>query len=740
MSDGEFQDSAVPDGKNLLRGLGLGGTWIYKITEATVEKIESLGYRIEGEELGRGSFSIVLRARHQDSGRFVAIKIIFDASSQHALRQYHREVMMLTSEDLPYGIAPICYQNSQNASCQPFVVLEYIDGEKIHEFVSRRRLSVQQRSKLVEQLFLTYAGLHKAQWIHGDPSPNNVLVDRRGAIRMIDFGNSRRISADGSVAVEAEECSGTPSFAPSEQVAGTKPASVASDLYGVAALSYLIFTGETLPEDYRRDSKPLKQKLLDVGVAGWMAQIVANALRAPDVVPGLADDDRSAFHSFADVNAAIQRANKTSSYSLAAVGVLLLACSVLASCGGIALWWRSMVATAMVQERRATQTAFVKQLEQTIVWLKESGHDDSEESVSRLERERDRWLSVDLERIDSNEMRIYQQHCLMLVQESITHEQRECCDKPNIELIDDCVEHIPWVKVSSYMMGELMSTRRKAKRLSERMDAGAVTGIHEELVKLGKQMREMIRLNQRASSAKTTWDTYHANLETVGLRLRQSPEFAEVDVLDREGDAAWESGDFELAQIKYQAALHALDLFLAKHESTAEKAARVAMLTQSDFRAVAQLREQLSQVKSERDQLAAQLNQLQDECNLFTQYLATRMGPSSSVFVAAPGENESNPFSRAVLERSDVSETPSRWGDVSTRLSLLESLIEERQMIDEKLRVTELRMHKLEEILEEQLRGIPLQTLEPRSTMSGVQNGEPPISPPGPPCPSTLPQ
>ncbi|MFN7734057.1 MAG: protein kinase domain-containing protein, partial [Pirellula sp.] len=349
MSDGEFQDSAVPDGPDLLRGLGLWGTWIYKVNEATIEKIESLGYRIEGEELGRGSFSIVLRARHQDSGRFVAIKIIFDASSPHALRQYHREVLMLTSDDLPYGLAPICYHNSQNASCQPFVVLEYIDGEKIHEFVTRRRLSVQQRTKIVEQLFLAYAGLHKAQWIHGDPSPHNGLVDRRGAIRVIDFGNCRRISADGSVAVDAEECSGTPSFAPNEQVAGTQPACVASDLYGVAALSYLIFTGEALPDSFRRDSTGLKTKLHGAGVPGWMVRIVANALRAQDVVPGLSSD-RTAFHSFADVSAAIRRANRTSSYGPVAVGTLLIVCSILATFAGVGLWWRSMVATSMVQE------------------------------------------------------------------------------------------------------------------------------------------------------------------------------------------------------------------------------------------------------------------------------------------------------------------------------------------------------------------------------------------------------
>ncbi|MFN7730806.1 MAG: hypothetical protein ACK5OB_02820, partial [Pirellula sp.] len=311
-----------------------------------------------------------------------------------------------------------------------------------------------------------------------------------------------------------------------------------------------------------------------------------------------------------------------------------------------------------VQERQATQTAFDKQLEQTILWLKESGHHDTEESLLRLERERDRWRRLDLASIEPNEMRIYQQHCLTLIQESITHEQRERYEKPNIELIDDCIESIPWAKVSSYVTRELASAQKKAKRLSERLDAGVVEGVHEELIVLGKQMRELIRLNRRASSAKMTWDTYHANLETVSLRLRKLSEFGEVDVLDREGDAAWESGDFELAQTKYQQALHALDLFLAKHESTAEKAARVALLSQSDFRAVAQLREQLSQTTSERDQLAEQVSELQDECQLFTEYLATRVGSSSKVLVAAPDERESKASGTSVAGRSGGDETP----------------------------------------------------------------------------------
>jgi serine/threonine protein kinase len=746
-SIGELQDSAVPVVNYLLRGLGLGGRWIYKIKEATIEKIESLGYRIEGEELGRGSFSIVLRARHQDSGRFVAIKVIVDANSQHTMRQYQREVLMLTSEDLPYGIAPLCFHNSQDASCQPFVILEYIDGERIHEFLSRRRLSVQQRTKIVEQLFQAYAGLHKAQWIHGDPSPNNVLVDRRGSIRVIDFGNTRRISSEGSVAVDGEECSGTPAFAPREQVAGTKPVSVASDLYGVAALSYLIYTGEKLSEEYRHDSQKLKRKLLEFGVPGWMVRIVANALRAPDVVPGLSDS-RSAFYSFADVNAAIQRANRLPSYGYATLGALLLACSILATCAGIGLWWRSMAQTSMVQERRATQSAVVKQLEQTIIWLTETGHDDSDEIVSRLERERDRWRSVDLTRIEPNEMQIYQQHCLMLVQESITQVRTDCFDKPNVALIDDCIAYVPWIKASSFVMRELASVTRNAKRFSERLDAGAVAGVHEELVDLSKQMRALIRLNRRAVSAKSVWGTYHANLETISLRVRQLPEFGEVDVLDREGDAAWESGDFELAKTKYQQAMHALDLLLTRNETVAEKAARVAMVAQSDFRAVAQMRDQLNQAKLERDQLAVQLSELKEQSKLFTEYLATRLGRSSEVLVASPEECKSNAATDAsVVGRGGEDETTPQWGDASTRLSLLEALIDERQRIEDKLHVTERRMRALERILEDQIRGIPLLDSDPRSSISGapsyVAPGSPlgpPIGPSGPPCPSTLPQ
>jgi hypothetical protein len=304
------------------------------------------------------------------------------------------------------------------------------------------------------------------------------------------------------------------------------------------------------------------------------------------------------------------------------------------------------------------QAAIEDQLLQTILWLKESGHGDSEEGLLRLERERKRWLNIDMARISPKEMRINQQHCLMLIQESITHEQRECIGKPSVELIDECIEHIPWVKVSSSVMQELASTQKKAKNLSKRLNAGAVTGDHEELVNLGNQMREVIRLNRRAVSARLILDSYHANLETVSLRLRQLPEFGEVDSLDREGDAAWERGDFDLAEAKYQQALHALDLFLAMHESSAENAARVAMLTQSDFRVISRIREQLSQTKRERDQLAEQVRELQEQCQLFREFLANLIGPSSASLLPAEDEFGTQASSKSLPGRNSGDEAP----------------------------------------------------------------------------------
>lgn len=722
MTPNAFDDSTPPGGPNVLRALGLGGTWVFKVSPATVEQIERLGYRVDSEELGHGAFSVVLRAQHIESGRRVAIKVITDLTSKAPSEQYEQEVRMLVASDLPHGIAPVCFSCSRVENAQPFLVLEWIDGERIVDFARNRELNLGQRIKLVEQLFRVYNSLHAARWIHGDPSPNNVLVGRNGKIRLIDFGNCNRIASDGSVAGDVGVCSGTPGFAPHEQILGVAPPSVESDVYGVASIAMTLFTGEPTPELQRHDQAVLLRKLINLGVPRWLSRTLVAATLAPDLPPGLslpADEIRT----MASVVEAFDKANSRAAIWPRGLTVAACSLSIMVIAWGALTRWQSNQESEQQKDRQATQAAQSQQLQETIEWLRACGHAEDDPFLNDLAEENQRWLSLDLASVGAGKIRKLQGGSMSLVRDAVRREQRECIERPLVQLIEACLANVSWVRTSSKMVEELSNARSRIRqwKLSSQSQG---FGNHDELQRVSSEVQHLMMMNKQASLAKTSRHSFHGNLETTSLRLRKMPEFVEIDTLDRAADSAWQAGDFEKSERSYQEALHVMDLFLAKYETEEEKANRLSKMRQVDFRNVAQMRLQLAASKTENDRLIAQLKESQSRIERFVA-LESKLSESNTA--------QLRPQNQADADKYSIGCQQGGWGDHPMRVSLLEALIEERQICEEKLKGSEQSVRALVTILDEQLRG-PLSPMKESLSQRLPEGEEAPSSRPSSSC------
>ena len=241
-------------------------------------------YTIE-RPLGQGGMGTVWLARRTD-GRFegrAAVKLLNLALlTPVGQERFRREGSMLARLTHP-GIARLL-DAGVSGSGQPYLVLEYVEGERIDRFAANRRLSRDERIGLALQVLAAVGHAHANLIVHRDIKPSNILVTADGAVKLLDFGIAKLVSTDeqGEAALTAEGSRAlTPEFAAPEQVRGD-PVTTATDVYAVGVLLYLLLSGRHPTGDGRTPSDAVAA-LLDMEPArlgmGDLDTVLSKALR-----------------------------------------------------------------------------------------------------------------------------------------------------------------------------------------------------------------------------------------------------------------------------------------------------------------------------------------------------------------------------------------------------------------------------------------------------------------------------
>jgi serine/threonine-protein kinase len=196
-------------------------------------------YRLRGR-LGRGGMAVVLDAEHDD-GRPVALKLMKirpGAVGTRLSRRFLREAKLLHELDDP-GIVGL-YDYGQVDDIL-FLALERIEGSTLHAICHASRLDCDSLLHLGERLAMTLHRLHGTGIIHRDVKPANVLVDRMGRAKLIDFGIATSSSAD--VITRAHDILGTMGYIAPELLEG-KPPTPHVDQYSLGRVLFTMASGE----------------------------------------------------------------------------------------------------------------------------------------------------------------------------------------------------------------------------------------------------------------------------------------------------------------------------------------------------------------------------------------------------------------------------------------------------------------------------------------------------------------
>jgi hypothetical protein len=197
--------------------------------------------------LGEGGMGTVFLAQ-RDDGQFertVAVKLVRRGmDTDFILARFRRERQTLARLDHPNIGRMLDGGTTEDGS--PFFVMEYIDGLPITAYCEDANLPVKERLRLFLEICSAVQHAHTNLVVHRDLKPGNILVDKSGRPKLLDFGickllyreSSGGLSFSGTFNVRMM----TPEYASPEQVTGD-PITVVSDVYGLGAVLYRLLSG-----------------------------------------------------------------------------------------------------------------------------------------------------------------------------------------------------------------------------------------------------------------------------------------------------------------------------------------------------------------------------------------------------------------------------------------------------------------------------------------------------------------
>jgi serine/threonine-protein kinase len=237
-------------------------------------------------ELGKGAMGVVYQARHNTTGKLVALKLIVPetATTQAAIDRFLREMSVISQLRHPNIVE--WYEQGMTRG-QFWFAMEFVSGDNLEALAksSPNAYPTEQACRLACQILKGLDQAHRLGFVHRDIKPENVLIAHNPeglTAKISDFGLAKSFRGVGlSGLTFSGEMRGTVPFMPPEQMRDFKTVTPLADLYATAATLYYLLTCAYIYDEPSSGGGDLIRMLLE-------EEPIPIRARRPDIPEGLA--------------------------------------------------------------------------------------------------------------------------------------------------------------------------------------------------------------------------------------------------------------------------------------------------------------------------------------------------------------------------------------------------------------------------------------------------------------------
>ena len=212
---------------------------------------------------GQGSMSKVFQAYDKTIGRTVCLKVLDKDKTQRFEDRFRVQGLDKPSEGevcmlLRHPNIVQTYDHAQTTKGEPFLVMEWVEGLGLNYLIETKSKQLDgNRINYLAQLCDALEYMHQQRFLHRDLCPRNVLVDREGKVKLIDFGLT--------IPYKPEFCrpgnrTGTADYLAPE-IIRRQATDHRVDLFALGVTAFEVFTGELPWERSVSSEETLRRRL-----------------------------------------------------------------------------------------------------------------------------------------------------------------------------------------------------------------------------------------------------------------------------------------------------------------------------------------------------------------------------------------------------------------------------------------------------------------------------------------------